>query len=69
MVPYDTKIRNALLGDTPKEKYEKLRDMQALLQAIAFPGRGTPEECWDIMDVVKIIRDRQLIDQHGEYNY
>lgn len=69
MRPYETVIMEALKGSTPKEKYEYLRDMQQLLQKTAFPGRGTPEENWQVMDVVKEINDKQLVEWHGEYNY
>ena len=69
MTPYDKLIMDALKGDTPKQKYEYLRDMQQLLQKTAFPGRGLPEENWTVMDIVKEINDKQLVEWHGEYKY
>jgi hypothetical protein len=69
MQPYDKLIMEALKGETPKEKYEYLRDMQQLLHKVAFPGRGLPEERWEVMDVVKEINEKQLVEWQGEYKY
>jgi len=69
MQPYDKLIMDALKGETPKEKYEYLRDMQQLLQKIAFPRRGTEEEDWGVMDIVKEINVNQLIGWHEDYKY
>jgi hypothetical protein len=69
MQNYNNLIYDALKGETPKEKYEYLRNMQQLLHEIAFPGRGTDSEQWQIMDVVEKINDKQLVDWNGEYKY
>ena len=69
MQNYDKFIMEALTGETPKEKYEYLRDMQQLLSRIAFPGRGLPEERWEVMDIVNEINNKQLVELHGEYKY
>lgn len=69
MRSYEIIIMESLKGSTPKEKFEYLRDMQQLLQKTAFPGRGTQEESWRIMDVVKAINDKHLVEQHENYNY
>lgn len=69
MTPYDKLIMDALKGETPKQKYEYLRDMQQLLHSVAYPGRGTEEERWDIMNVVNKINEMRLVEQNGEYTY
>lgn len=69
MQPYNKLIMEALKGETPEGKYKYLRDMQQLLHKAAFPRRGKPEEKWEIMDVVKEINDKRLIELNGDYEY
>jgi len=69
MQNYNNLIYDSLKGETPKEKYEYLRNMQQLLHEVAFPGRGTDAEKWQIMDVVEKINNKKLVDWNGEYKY
>jgi len=67
MQNYEELIKKELVGENPKEKFEYLMEIKKLLQAIAFPRRGASEEDWMIMDVVKVINEKKLIDQHDNY--
>jgi hypothetical protein len=50
MVPYEVLIRDAIAGETPKERYENLVLMKTILRQIAYPRRGTPEELFSLQD-------------------
>ena len=65
MTPYDKLIMGNLKGETPKEKYENLINMQILLSRIAFPRRGTTDEDMTIMDAAD--EASKLIDYQKEY--
>jgi len=67
MQPYDKLIWERLKGDTPRDKYEYLIQIQTIIHRIAFPRRETPEENWDIMDVVKEINDNKLTNWDDEF--
>jgi hypothetical protein len=61
MTNYEADTLALLNGETPKEKYETLKSIMALLDCIATPARGSEEENWDIYHVAKIIGDKKLI--------
>ena len=50
MRPYSLLIEDELRGDTPKEKYQHLLKMKALLKKIGYPRRGTEEERMNIYE-------------------
>lgn len=56
MESYLTTIEEKLGGKTPKESFEKLEKIYDLLNAIAYPRRGTHEEILTIHDVAEIIQ-------------
>ena len=66
MIPYDRLIMQALKGDTPKAKYEYLRDMKQLLQKIVFPSNDL-YELYKIIDI--IVKNKHLVDQFEDYKY
>lgn len=41
---YETLILKRLLGDTPKEKYQNLLELEKLVDSVCYPRRGTEEE-------------------------
>jgi hypothetical protein len=50
MIAYEVLIREALAGETPKERYENLILMKKILRQIAYPRRGTSEETYSLQD-------------------
>jgi hypothetical protein len=68
MIAYETLIREELFGETPKERYENLMKMKRFLCQIAYPGRGTLEEGYDIQDfAIKIQESFSLEQLNGDY--
>lgn len=61
MTNYEQDTLSLIKGDTPKEKYNNMLLINALLENIATPRRGTEEENWDIMDVVNYINAHDLL--------
>lgn len=68
VIPYERAIVDMLIGDTPRKKYDHLMSMMQMLQAIAYPRRGTPEETWTIETVSELIRSMDLIRQDADYS-
>jgi hypothetical protein len=52
MTNYQNDIMNLLQGDTPKQKYDNLKDMQNLLTMLVYPRRGTSEETMSLHEFV-----------------
>ena len=50
MIAYEALIKDELVGETPKERYENLVLMKKILRQIAYPKRGTSEETYDLQD-------------------
>ena len=48
MESYQKLTLEMIPGQTPREKYESLEKMVALLNALAYPRRGTEEETMTI---------------------
>lgn len=54
MESYQKLTLEMIPGQTPREKYESLESMMALLNALAYPRRGTFEETMTIEHAAKI---------------
>ena len=67
MESYETLILKTLLGNTPKQNYEKLMRVLEITQIIAFPKYGTDEIDWDIFKAAGIIQRESLVDAYKNY--
>jgi hypothetical protein len=58
MRSYDLFITANVPGTTPKERYDNLIAMKQLIMRIAYPGRGTSDECRDLQEYADEIQKR-----------
>ena len=63
MQNYENLIYSQLDGETPKQKHENHVEMIRLLYKVAFPGRGSQEEAWDIQIVAEKAQKLLKIDK------
>lgn len=55
MQSYSALIEDLLKGDTPKEKYEHLKDILHHLEVLCYPRRGTQDDSFDVYDFANFI--------------
>jgi len=48
MNTYDIETLNLIPGTTPREKFQNMEKIIALLSALGYPRRGTPEDYADL---------------------
>lgn len=61
MTNYEKETLALLNGDTPKEKYDTMRNIMVLLDCISTPARGSEAENWTAYDIAQIIEKQNLL--------
>ena len=63
MTTYSNEMYLLLPGQTPRQKYENLVEILRIIQEIAYPRRGTPEETKTLADFSGEIEKLKIIEQ------
>lgn len=61
MTNYENDTLALLNGDTPKQRYETLKNIMILLDCISTPARGSEAENWTSYDIAQIIEKQNLL--------
>lgn len=67
MTNYEQDTLNLINGETPRAKYDQMVKVNNLIEMIANPRRGRPEEHWGIYDVVDYILTNGLLPENSKY--
>lgn len=50
MTSYMNEIYDMINGETPKEKYDNLKEIMHHLEVLCYPRRGTQDDSFDVYD-------------------